>query len=635
LTLVAPERFQPQSEHMAEESPIKRLFVLHEGQETGPLQFREVMDQLRAGSLALDDPGWLEGSTERAPLRSILPKLGPPLPSANARPAAAQRPPALVVSGPAVRSPPKPTDSTMTHKPAAEVSAGLPKKGVSIAGKAPIVRRTRRDRSIPGDPVPKPTLDARIAAVESPFLQPISGDLQSDPNATLDAPKPLSDADVPADDERPPSSAQNVAASTDKLADSLNEKVVIRAPDSPALALSRPKAMTGVWGWIIAALLLAVLLLVIVLRPRQPTAEQTPPQPALAPSTSVAPTPEVSSTQRSQPDQTSTKTYTSPTESPAAIDASQRENDDSWQQLVLELRERNRKLMALETRQNSPGPAASAPPTVVAPVQTPPAASPSGAMLGERFPQTRTRIMTATEVQSWSAKDIQYAINEIYARNGADFQDAATKSTFAKFPWYHPRVRVPLSEIEHSFWAVEADNAKLLGYYRDAMSKRERFPETRTRSMTHEEVRSWSDDKLRYAINEMYARHGAEIENPMVRKQFSGLDWYRPVPGKTYNAAENEFSAVEKYNVHLLAEYRKALQNKAKQPTPRQDSRLRKQSNCFPPVRDRGALDPTEAIPRRSTLLTTSPINRPTLRPKHPATAILAIAYNFRLFGTC
>jgi hypothetical protein len=237
---------------------------------------------------------------------------------------------------------------------------------------------------------------------------------------------------------------------------------------------------------------------------------------------------------------------------------------EAHQSELLELAERDRKLKAMETRQNSPDPAASVPPTVVVPAQTPPAALSSGAMPGERFPQTRTRIMTATELQSWSANDIQYAINEVFARNGADFQDDATKNIFAKFSWYHPRVRVPFSEIEHSFEAIEAANVKLLGYYRDAINVRERFPQTRTRSMTLEEIRSWSDEKLRYAINEMYARHGAEIENPMIRKQFSRLDWYRPVPGKTYGAAQTEFSAVEKYNVHLLNEYRKALQNKAK-----------------------------------------------------------------------
>jgi hypothetical protein len=662
---------------MTEESPIKRLFVLHNGKETGPWQFREVMDQLRAGSLALDDPGWLEGSAERAPLRSILPKLGPPLPLANARPAAAQRPPAMVVSGPGIRSPPKPTDSATTHKRAL-AATDQQKKAVSIAGKAPIV---------PRDSIPKPALDAGTATVGYPLLRPISGDLQSDPNATLDAPKPLSVAD----DEMPSSSVQNVTASTDELADSLHEKVVIRAPDSPSVALSRPKATTGAWGWIIAALLLDVLLLVIVLRPRQPTAEQTPPQPAPAPSISVAPTPEVSSTQRSQPDETSTKNYAPPAESPGGIYAPSSPGSTTttmrwegiygvkgrvvqrWERLISIARiggecatsddpiqiardastavygepgsndlvninykmympsaakfsaktysltgrivDLQPQVLTIETNgvrwdvirelrttvgedfkfgseitlsfkmlataiflqpkeSNSSGPDVRVAPQSRENAEAAGsrlAASPSGAMLGERFPQTRTRIVTATELQSWSANDLQYAINEMYARQGADFQDAVTKNTFAKFPWYHPRARFPLSEIEHSFGVVEAANVKLLGDYRDARNERERFPlETTTRSLTPEEVRNWSDEKLRYAINEVYARHGAEIENPMVRKQFSGLDWYRPVPGKTYKAAETEFSAVERYNVHLLGEYRKTL---ARAPQPTNQSR--------------------------------------------------------------
>lgn len=180
-------------------------------------------------------------------------------------------------------------------------------------------------------------------------------------------------------------------------------------------------------------------------------------------------------------------------------------------------------------------------------------------MKGERFPQTRTRFMTASEVQSWSAQDIQYALNEIYARNGADCQDAATKNNFAQFPWYHPRLGVRYPQIESLFWREEVANAKLLTSFIGVRKTGERFPETRTRSLTLGEVGDWSDEKLRYAINEMFARHGAEIENPVVRRQFAGFDWYHPVPGKTYEAAQTEFSPVENYNVHFLAEHRKKL----------------------------------------------------------------------------
>src|ERR1039457_2543530 len=275
---------------MAEESPIKRLFALHGGQQTGPLQFHEVMDRLRAGSLELDDPGWLEGSSERSPLRLILPKIGPPLPSPNTRPPVSQRPPGIVVSAPAIKSPPKPTESTMPQKTTAKASVKPPTKADSVPGKVRRVRPIRRVRGIPKNPVPEQTPNAGTAPMEpGPFRSPISGDLKAHPNA----PEPsMPSADVSANEEVASSLSRNVTASPDnkESADSLHEKVVIRADDSPPPFLSRRKVNVGMWGWVVSSGLLAVLLLVIFLRPHQPTAPQPRVSPAPAPSISWTPT---------------------------------------------------------------------------------------------------------------------------------------------------------------------------------------------------------------------------------------------------------------------------------------------------------------------------------------------------------
>jgi hypothetical protein len=86
---------------MADESPsTTRLFILHRGQETGPLQFREVMDRLRTGSLGLDDLCRLEGTEARAPLRVVLPKLGPQLPIPRVRPSTSRSPTTRILLGP-------------------------------------------------------------------------------------------------------------------------------------------------------------------------------------------------------------------------------------------------------------------------------------------------------------------------------------------------------------------------------------------------------------------------------------------------------------------------------------------------------------------------------------------------------
>ena len=87
----------------------------------------------------------------------------------------------------------------------------------------------------------------------------------------------------------------------------------------------------------------------------------------------------------------------------------------------------------------------------------------------------------------------------------------------------------------------------------------ERFPETRTRLLTLQDVEGWPLEKLRYAINEMFARHGADFVKEEIKRVFLQSDWYQPLPGKSYDAAEVEFSEVEKENVKILGEMRSRL----------------------------------------------------------------------------
>lgn len=60
--------------------------------------------------------------------------------------------------------------------------------------------------------------------------------------------------------------------------------------------------------------------------------------------------------------------------------------------------------------------------------------------------------------------------------------------------------------------------------------------------------------ELRYAINEMYARHGAQFLNhPEIRKQFEKFKWYYPIPGLSLDDIDKEFSHIERHNRDLLA----------------------------------------------------------------------------------
>jgi TolA-binding protein len=87
---------------------------------------------------------------------------------------------------------------------------------------------------------------------------------------------------------------------------------------------------------------------------------------------------------------------------------------------------------------------------------------------GERYPQTRQRLLTVAEVEGLGLAQLRYAINEMYARHGASFpSQPPIEAQFRKFPWYHPNPTLSFDQIEASFSEVEKENILLLGQARD------------------------------------------------------------------------------------------------------------------------------------------------------------------------
>ena len=78
------------------------------------------------------------------------------------------------------------------------------------------------------------------------------------------------------------------------------------------------------------------------------------------------------------------------------------------------------------------------------------------------------RLITEEEAAAMSYAHLRHAINEIYARHGADFSNQpAIANRFRQFEWYHPRIGVPMSEIENEFSETERANVLMLAKYRD------------------------------------------------------------------------------------------------------------------------------------------------------------------------
>lgn len=89
----------------------------------------------------------------------------------------------------------------------------------------------------------------------------------------------------------------------------------------------------------------------------------------------------------------------------------------------------------------------------------------------------------------------------------------------------------------------------------------ERFPETRLRPLNDADLSKMDTETLRYAINEMYARHGADFKNDILKQQFAKHNWYRPIAGRSYDDAETTFSQIESENLKLLGKRRDELKN--------------------------------------------------------------------------
>lgn len=87
---------------------------------------------------------------------------------------------------------------------------------------------------------------------------------------------------------------------------------------------------------------------------------------------------------------------------------------------------------------------------------------------GERFPATRLDELTVPDVNESSLSEITYAINEMFARHGAEFKDKKVTKEFEQFSWYNPRPGLSLDEIETEFSDLEKQNLKVLGRCRDA-----------------------------------------------------------------------------------------------------------------------------------------------------------------------
>lgn len=94
----------------------------------------------------------------------------------------------------------------------------------------------------------------------------------------------------------------------------------------------------------------------------------------------------------------------------------------------------------------------------------------------------------------------------------------------------------------------------------------EQFPATREQEITVADANELELSDIRYAINEMLARHGANFKDAKVRQTFAEFSWYEPRTDLSLDDIEKEFSDVEKHNISVLRRCRDAKIAAARRP---------------------------------------------------------------------
>lgn len=85
------------------------------------------------------------------------------------------------------------------------------------------------------------------------------------------------------------------------------------------------------------------------------------------------------------------------------------------------------------------------------------------------------------------------------------------------------------------------------------------FPNSSTEEISEEEIKKLTDEELRYAINEIWARHGYIFSTPEILKYYRQFDWYEEkVPSSEWNKNGQNYylNDIEKTNINRMTKER-------------------------------------------------------------------------------
>lgn len=188
------------------------------------------------------------------------------------------------------------------------------------------------------------------------------------------------------------------------------------------------------------------------------------------------------------------------------------------------------------------------------------------------IPDSSSRYISANEISGMSSAQLRLARNEIYARHGRLFDDNALQEYFNECSWYEGYIN-PANFKESVFNEYEKANIQTLkqqenGGQSQSSTGSERnepescnavlnefyFPYSDCMYLSAADLRGYSKGELRYARNEIYARHGRMFKDEKLQNYFNNCSWYRgTIPADSFK--DSMLNDYERANIKLIQEH--------------------------------------------------------------------------------
>lgn len=195
--------------------------------------------------------------------------------------------------------------------------------------------------------------------------------------------------------------------------------------------------------------------------------------------------------------------------------------------------------------------------------------------VGFVLPDSAERYYSRADLARFNAKELKIALNEIFARRGATFNELYVQEYFDAIPWYEPvggspqlnayedanAVLLDVMVREQEGMLMQLNNPYLV--YRDNAGS-QKASDSNSRYLDADDLETLTLDELVICRSEILARHGVIFQDKALLQYFSCKDWYAPSVEEAAFDTEATLCDYEIANTELIGVYENILSGKYK-----------------------------------------------------------------------